>query len=284
MKVIVTGGSGHAGKVVVGSLITQDYNVRVADSVPPVDKNIPYKLCDLTDYGQAVDALKNADAVVHLAAIPRPTFHPAHILFRTNVLSAYNIFEAATSLGIQRIIYASSISVTGYPFYKRYFEPSYVPIDELHPTAPQDPYGLSKHLGEEIGKSFARQTDMNIISLRLPWIHTPSSFKSEISPYRHDPQFGASNLWLYVDARDVAQAVSLSLLVNLSGYHDFYIAAPDTFMKTPSVELVKTFYPATEIRPGLTNNQSLISSSKAEQQLGYKAQYCWSSYYLEENT
>jgi hypothetical protein len=118
---------------------------------------------------------------------------------------------------------------------------------------------------------------MSVICLRLPWIHTPETFMSEIAPNRGDPQFGASNLWLYVDARDVGQACRLSLASDLKDFQTFYIAAPDSFMETPSVELVKAFFPHTEIRPGFGGRRSLVNSLKAEQMLGYQAQYTWDS-------
>ena len=281
MKVVVTGGSGHTGGPVVEHLLQHGYQVRIADRVRPKNDRAPYMLCDLENAGEAIEALSGAEAVVHLAAIPRPLYHPKSVVFRTNVISTYNVFEAAAILGIERLIYASSISVIGYPFYERFFEPEYVPIDEEHPSAPQDPYGLSKYLGEEIGRSFVRRTDMTVFCLRLPWIHTPETFRSEIAPNRDDPQFGASNLWLYVDARDVGQACRISLESHLKDYQTFYIGAPDSFMETPSIELVKAFYPHTEIRPGFGGRQSLISSLKAEQLLGYKAQYTWESYFRE---
>jgi nucleoside-diphosphate-sugar epimerase len=278
MNVIVTGGSGHTGKAVFDHLIGHGYDATIVDIVRPENDYAPYKLCDLADFGQAIDVLRGAEAIVHLAAIPRPTNHPNHVVFRTNVLATYNVFEAAAALGIERVVYASSISVTGYPFYEKFFEPQYVPIDEAHPPAPQDAYALSKHIGEEIAQAFVRRTGMIAISLRLPWIHTPETFQEEIVPYRDDPKFGASNLWLYVDARDVAQAFRLCLETNLQGYHDFYIGAPDTFMDIDSVELVKSFYPNTEIRPSFNGTQSLISSSRAEHLLGYRAENTWRGY------
>jgi len=281
MNIAVTGGSGHTGQAIVLHLLEHAYTLRIVDQNPPKDESTPYTLCDLEDFGQAVSALQGADAVVHLAAIPRPTYHPNEVVFRTNVLAAYNVFEAAATLGIERVIYTSSISVTGYPFYERFFEPQYVPIDEEHPAAPQDAYGLSKYLGEEIARSFVRRTDMTVTSLRLPWIHTPQTFLSEIAPYRDDPQFGASNLWLYVDARDVGQACRLSLEAELDGYHAFYIGAPDSFMEISSKELVESFYPNTEIRPGFGGTQSLICSQKAQRVLGYQAEYTWKSYFQD---
>ena len=278
MHIAVTGGSGHTGRAVVKHLILHGYNVRIIDKNPPIENDIPYTLCDLQEFGQAIGCLGGCEAVVHLAAIPRPIYHPSHIVFRTNVIATYNVFEAAAVLGIRRVIYASSISVTGYPFYERFFEPKYLPIDEDHPSAPQDAYAISKHLGEEIAKAFVRRTGMTAISLRLPWVHTPETFRSDISPHHEDPLFGASNLWSYVDVRDAAQAFQLSLESAPGGYDNFYISAPDTFMEVDSVDLAKDFYPHSAIRPTLSGNISLISSDKASQYLGYKASFTWRSY------
>jgi len=278
MKIVVTGGSGHTGTAVVDYLVTHKYSVAIIDQVTPQRKDIPSKFCDLLDYGQVIDCLENADAVVHLAAIPRPIFHPNTVVFKNNVLSTYNIFEASSVLKIPRIIYASSISVTGYPFYSRFFEPQYLPIDEDHPPAPQDPYGLSKYIGEEIGKSYTRRSDMTVISLRMPWIHTPETFRKEILPYRNNPEFGASNLWAYVDSRDVGQAVQLSIEAELEGYWSFYISAFNSFMEVPSHELAEKFYPGSLVKTGYTGNFSFISSEQASQKLRYQPRYSWQDY------
>lgn len=278
-NITVTGGSGHTGHAVVRSLIESGHHVQVVDIIPPEDRQTPYTICDLQNFGEAVDSLKDTDVIVHLAAIPRPTFFPSHTVFQTNVISTYNVFEAASILGIQKVIYASSISVTGYPFYYRFFEPQYIPIDEKHPAAPQDPYGLSKYIGEEIAKAFVRRSDMAVISLRMPWIHTPQTFLDEVAPHRNDPAFGASNLWLYVDSRDISQAVQLSINADLQGHNEFYISALDSFMETPSTDLVQSFYPNTAIKPGFGGTQSLINCQKAMKILNYNPEYSWMSYY-----
>jgi hypothetical protein len=69
------------------------------------------------------------------------------------------------------------------------------------------------------------------------------------------------------------------LQADLSGHHAFFIAAPNTFMKIPTAELVKQFYPASKIRSRLVGNQALVSSAKAEKVLGFHAQYTWEMYY-----
>jgi nucleoside-diphosphate-sugar epimerase len=232
----------------------------------------------MEDLGQVYGCLAGVDSIVHLAAIPRPGFHSAEVVFRTNMMSMFNVLEAAVNLGIQRIVYASSISVLGFPFFYRPLAPRYAPIDEEHPKLPQDAYGLSKYMGEALAEGFVRRSGMTIISLRLAWIHTPQTFKEQLRPLWDDPAAGASNLWGYIDGRDVAQACHLALEADLSGHHTFYIAAPNTFMKMPTSELLQRFYPDTEIRPGLEGRQSLFSSAKAASLLGFKAQHTWESY------
>lgn len=279
MKIIVTGGSGLTGYHVVEDLLEHGYDVNIVDRVRPGYELAPYRFVDLEDLGQTYGALSGADAVVHLAAIPRPIFDTNEVVFRTNVMSTFNVLEAAITLGISKVVYASSISVIGYPFYYRFFSPKYVPIDEDHPKLPQDPYAMSKYFGEEIAKSYVRRGDINVISLRLAWIHTPKSFKEQIVPLWDEPAAGVSNLWWYVDGRDAAQSFRLALKSDLQGHHPFFIGAPNTFMKTPSADLVREFYPDTEILPSLEGNMSLVSSNAAEKALGYKARYIWKDYF-----
>ena len=255
------------------------YDVLVVDIVPPVNKNIPYRLVDTEDIGQVYGCLQDADCVIHLAAIPRPTFYTGDVVFRTNTLSTFNVFHASAQLGIKRVVYASSISVLGYPFYRKFFEPEYLPIDEWHPNKPQDPYALSKYLGEEIAKAYVRSHGLEVVSLRIAWIHTPETFKEQLVPMWDTPEAGASNLWLYVDGRDVGQACRLAIEKDLSGHNPFYITAKNTFMKTTSKELAKSYYPNAKIRSGFEGYQSFISTSRAEKHLGYIPQYSWKNYF-----
>lgn len=279
MKVVVTGGSGLAGRHVVDDLVQHGHHVISVDRIKPATVMSPYRLADLEDLGQVYDCIYGADAVIHLAAIPRPGFDPNAVVFRTNVMSTYNVLEAASTLGISRVILASSKSVLGYPFFYHRFAPQYVPIDEQHPLLPQDPYALSKVLGEEMAKAFVRRSGMTIVSLRLAWIHTPESFVEQLRPFWDDPEGGASNLWSYVDARDVAQACRLALVADLTGHEAFFIAAPNSFMPMPTLDLVRRFYPETQIRPGFGGHQSLLSSAKAAQVLGYQPKYTWETYF-----
>jgi len=278
VKIVVTGGSGLAGAFIVQDLVQQGYDVLSVDRVKPTQPISAYRLVDMEDLGQVYGCAHGADAIVHFAAIPRPIHDADEVVFRTNVMTTFNVLEAAAQLGIARVVLASSVSVLGYPFNYHYFAPQAVPIDEDHALQPQDPYALSKVVGETMAQAFVRRSGMTAISLRLAWIHTPETFKQQLQPMWADPAAGASNLWAYVDARDAAQACRLALAVDGRGHEAFFIAAPNTFMKTPSLELVRQFYAEAKTPATWAGNPSLLSTAKAERVLGFKASYTWESY------
>ena len=280
MRVVVTGGSGLAGRAVVEVLVEHGFDVTNVDLVAS-DGPAPFRRADLEDLGQAYSSLRGAEAVVHFAAIPRPTLDVPEVVFRTNVMSAFNLLEAASALGINRIVSASSVSVLGFPFFEQPFAPSYVPIDEAHPLLPQDAYALSKRIGEELADGFARRGRLSVVSLRFPWIHTPWTFAEQVRPLWADPAAGASNLWSYIDTRDVAEAVRLALTAEIGGHEACFVAAADSFMPIPSRVLVADHYPTTIIHDELTDHVSLLSSARAEALIGFRARHSWRSYELE---
>jgi len=280
MRVVVTGGSGLAGRAVVEGLVEHGFDVTNVDLVAS-DGPAPFRRADLEDLGQVYGCLRGAEAVVHFAALPRPTLDVPEVVFRTNVMSAFNVLEAASALGIDRVVSASSVSVLGFPFFEQPLAPSYVPIDEAHPLLPQDSYALSKRIGEELADGFARRGRLSIVSLRFPWIHTPRTFAEQVRPLWADPAAGASNLWSYIDARDVAGAVRLALTAEIEGHEACFVAASDSFMPILSRVLVADYYPTTVIHDELTDYASLLSSAKAEALLGFRARHSWRSYGLE---
>ncbi len=280
MRVVVTGGSGLAGRAVVAGLLEHGFDVTNVDLVAS-DGPAPFRRADLEDLGQVYGCLRGAEAVVHFAAIPRPTLDVPEVVFRTNVMSAFNVLEAASALGITRVVSASSVSVLGFPFFERPFAPDYVPIDEAHPLLPQDAYALSKRIGEELADGFARRGRLTVVSLRFPWIHTPRTFAEQLLPLWADPAAGASNLWSYIDTRDVAEAVRLALTAEIGGHEACFVAASDSFMPIPSRVLITDCYPTTVIHNVLTDHASLLSSAKAEALLGYRARHSWRSYGLQ---
>ncbi len=287
-RVVVTGGSGKAGRAVVRDLVEHDYDVVNVDVVMPAERLAPTLIAELTDYGQTVDALRGADAVVHLAAIPAPKQRTVTETFRINTASNWNVFSAAADLGLERVVWASSETVLGLPFgdgenntlleqteEPRYNpNPDFAPIDESHPSRPNSSYALSKVLGEEMGTHFARWTGLPYIALRFSNVLDPADYESFPDVWK-DPRRRWWNLWGYVDARDVAQSCRLALTADVKGAEAFIIAAADTAMNRPSAELMAEFFPGVPLREGLTGFDTLLSIEKARSMLGYSPEWSW---------
>ena len=144
MRIVVTGGSGKGGKWVVRDLREHGHDVL---NVDVRHDGSAYGLClvaDLTDLGQAQDALAGADAIVHFAAIPASGLRPEGETFRINAMSTYNVFAAAAAHGMKRVVWASSETVLGLPFD---IPPAFAPIDETIEPHPESSYSLSKLVG-----------------------------------------------------------------------------------------------------------------------------------------
>jgi nucleoside-diphosphate-sugar epimerase len=287
-QVVVTGGSGKAGRAVVHDLVEHGHDVVNVDVVPSSVSEAPFLRADLTDLGETIEALRGADAVVHLAAIPAPRIRTVERTFEINILSTYNVFSAAALLGLQRVVWASSETVLGLPFGHRHArnlldpaaapghhpEPDYVPIDEEHPLRPHSSYSLSKVQSEEMARQFARWSHIPFIGLRFSAIREPAEYDSFPETWR-DAHLGEWNVWGYVDARDVAQACRLGLTADITGAEVFIIAAGDTAMDRPNAEILAECFPSIELRPGTGAFDTLLSIDKARRVLGYAPRYSW---------
>jgi len=271
-KVVVTGGSGKAGRAVIADLLEHGYEVVNVDVNPPATRTTPYLRIDITDFGQAIEALKGADAVVHLAAIPAPDLISDQQTFEINTLSMYNVFSAAALLKLQRVVWASSETTLGLPFDDPV--PHYAPIDEEHPLYPQSSYALSKVVGETMAQHFNRWSGIPIIGLRLSNIMEPHDYE-RFPSFQSDARLRKWNLWSYVDARDVAQSCRISLASDLQGSHAFIIASADTCMLRTNADLLAEVFPGVPLKPGTGEHDTLLGVDKARQLLGYAPGRWW---------
>jgi nucleoside-diphosphate-sugar epimerase len=283
--IVVTGGSGKVGRACVKDLMDHGYKVTSIDMVPPPGQSNPpkpgdvtYSRADVTDFGHAMAALSMIDervekvtGVVHLAAIPAPGQAPNHVTFGVNTVSTYNVFEAARQLGIRNVVWASSETVYGIPYPKG---PAYVPVDE-EIEHPETAYSLSKLMGEKMAEQFCRwDPKMKIVGLRFSNVQEPQDY-AHFAGYDKDPEARKFNLWTYIDARDAAQAIRLSLEAKLKGAHVFGIANTDSVSKRKNDDLLDKVFPKTKRKRTLKPTESLISIDKAREVLGYKPKYDW---------
>jgi nucleoside-diphosphate-sugar epimerase len=280
-KIAVTGGSGKAGRAVVRDLAERGHEVLNVDRVPSPesyapDGPIPFVQADVTDFGQALEALSGGEtlpgieAVVHLAAIPSPTHATPDQVFRTNVTSTHAVFSAAAKLKLRRVVWASSETTLGLPFER---PPDYAPVDEAH-MYPETSYALSKVVGEEIARQWSRWSGLPIIGLRFSNVMVRADY-DKFPGYQDDPHLRKWNLWGYVDESHVTESVRRALDADIQGADNFIIAAADTVMRRPSRELMAEVFPSVPIRDGVDGTDTLLDITKARTVLGYAPEFTW---------
>ncbi|WEG14823.1 NAD(P)-dependent oxidoreductase [Pullulanibacillus sp. KACC 23026] len=277
-KVVVTGGSGLLGRDVIKEFLEHGYEVVNADLNHPKEKLCPTVITNLTNLGEVYGVLAGADAVVHLAAIPVAYSHPNEVTFQNNVMSTYNILEAAAGLGIKKAVISSSESSYGICFSKQNLGPQYVPMDEAHPQLPEDSYGLSKIVNEKTADMIHQRTGMQVVAFRLGNVISPEKY-SNFPGFIHDPEQRKTILWSYIDTRDAASAYRLAVEAEGLGSVALNIAADETSMAIESKQLMETCFPnVKDFRKDLTGFVSLLNNEKAKKLLNWQPVHQWRNY------
>lgn len=285
-RIVVTGGSGKAGKWIVKELVEQGYEVLNLDWKLPEEPLCQTLIVDLNDLGQVHNALSQysirdrqpVEAVIHFAAIPQAFVFPNDVTFRNNVMNTYNILEAAANLDIRKVVLASSESSYGIVFASKFFAPNVLPVDESHPQLSEDSYGLSKMVNEMTGEAFHRRTGMQVISFRLGNILEPKDYPKVRETFA-TPEDRIRILWSYIDVRDMAVACRLAVEKEGLGAQALILAADDTSTDIPSEQLIRTLMPElAEYGPLLPERTSFLSNAKIKEVLGWKQQH----YFMEQ--
>lgn len=286
-SVVVTGGSGKAGRAAIQELLAHGYAVLNVDLVAPAQPLCHFIKADLNDLGQTIDVLRlapgtidrrrmataNPFAVIHMAGIPAPGLTTDAVVFQNNMMTTYNVFSAATRLGIERVVWASSETAYGLPFTRT--PPAFAPVTEEHPLAPETGYALAKVLCERMAAEMHRWNPATrFVGLRISNIFEAPDYAG-IPAFWADPLIRRWNLWSWVDSRDVGQACRLALEAPVAGADAFTIAAADTLMKTPSRVLLAQEFPGTRVADGLGEFETLLSIDKARRVLGYAPRHTW---------
>jgi nucleoside-diphosphate-sugar epimerase len=282
-KVVVTGGSGRAGEYIIAELAANGYDVYNADFAPPragsASNAAQFWRIDVTDYGEVLNALTGADAVIHMAAIPAPNMDPEHKLFRINMMANWNVLEAAEVHGIERICMASSINALGAGWGSKKHIPEYLPIDEDHPTRVEDAYSQSKWLGEQMGDAFVRRRPgkVQIANMRFHalWDNETAERHKESGDQSSVGGRAPLGFWSWVGRHDAARACRLAIEKEFGGHEAFFINATDTVLDIPTMDAIEAEYPGVEIREPITGFKSPLSVTKAEKLLDWIPVESW---------
>jgi len=290
VRVFFTGGSGKAGRHAIAHLVEQGHRVVNGDLVPLGHPGVADLRIDLTDAGQVFNALSayagfdelepgtgvpTYDAVVHFAAIPAILVRPDNETFRVNTLSTYNVIDAAVKLGIRKVIFASSETTYGICFADGEVRPEYVPIDEEHPTIPQDSYAMSKVVNEATARSFQARTGIDIYGLRINNVIEPHEYETKFPAFIADPGLRRRNIFAYIDADDLGHMVDRCLHTDGLGYEIFNVANDDTSVGITSDEVYERFYAGVPRRRPMGRHETFYANAKAKRLVGFTPRRSW---------
>ena len=191
-KILITGVNGLVGNIVYRKLLEspEAYDVyglsrrRAASDRIHAIREVPedkFHLANLTDFDAIRRAVAGMDVIVHMAADPSGE-HGWDSVLQSNIIGAYNVFEASRLAGVKRVIFASSTQVSfGYRDtepYKALFEARFDDVDPADipiithemPTRPINIYASSKVWGEALAHMYAHRYGMSCIALRIGWV------------------------------------------------------------------------------------------------------------------
>jgi UDP-glucose 4-epimerase len=175
MRVLVSGGAGYIGSHIAVVLLQAGHKVIIYDnysnshptSIPNIEKISGSKVevvnGDVTNVDDLMAALREfqVDTVIHLAGLKSVgnSIQDPLNYYHNNIVGTINLLSAMERYAVKRLIFSSSATVYG--------DPKYLPIDELHSTAPKNPYGCTKLYAEKILSDLAENSlGWSIINLR----------------------------------------------------------------------------------------------------------------------
>ena len=288
-RILFTGGTGRAGRVMLPWLVAEGYDICNFDLAPLPDAGVFNLLGDITDEGQVLNAMTShfgsaglrtgrvpgpVDAVVHFAAIPRVFLKPDNETFRVNVMGTYNVIEAAMKLGIRKVVIASSETTYGVCFAEGDRDFKQFPLEEDYDVDPMDSYGLSKVLNERTARAFAARFGADIYALRIGNVMHPGDY-GRFPGFAADPPSRKRNAWSYIDARDLAQIVHLCLGKDGLGFQVFNATNDTITADGPTAEFLARWCPNVPVTRPLGNDEAPLSNRKAREVLGFKERHNW---------
>lgn len=300
MKILVTGGAGYIGSVCVEDLLNRGHDVTVFDNLTEghknaIDRRAKFVQGDLADKPALSDlmATDRPEAVMHFAAnaLVGESMQNPYKYFYNNVSCGLNLLHAMVENGVNRFVFSSTCATYGIP--------ETVPIDELAPQKPVNPYGESKLIFEKILRWFDEIHGVTFASLRyfnaagateafgedhriethlIPCVLQVPLGKREYAQVfgRDYPTPDGSCIRDYIHVIDLAQAHALALEVKKSDFFNLGIGGGvsvleviDACKKVTGKDIPVVEQPR---RPG-DPPRLIASAGKAQKVLGWRPQF-----------
>jgi nucleoside-diphosphate-sugar epimerase len=276
MRIVVTGGSGRVGRFVVRELADAGHAVTSLDlsAAPARHKGVKYMLGNVSKaedvYGTL--AYTKAEAVVHMAAWSDPGIVPDARTYADNVAGAFNVLDAAASLGLRRVIQASSAQVYGFAEH----DPLFAPVTEDHPLRPLNSYALAKIASEQAADYFVLK-GLNVLTFRIMGVRAPEDLRAEIDRALNQPEAERFLLWTRTDARDIAIACRQALEQDVVPSGIYNLSGAENVLGAETRDLVARYSPSTDLTNLPKGLASPFSSAKATATFGYRQRFIWST-------
>lgn len=160
-KIVLTGAAGRLGSHLrepLSKMADQLVSTDLADEIGTLFAGERYVKADLASLDQMVDLLKDTDMVVHFGAIGDEA--PFDAILQSNIVGAYNVWEAAYKNGVRRVVYASSIHAVG-------MHPKNEFIGTDAPHRPDTYYGLAKCFAEDLARLYWDKRGVESVCMRI---------------------------------------------------------------------------------------------------------------------
>jgi uronate dehydrogenase len=159
-RVLITGAAGNIGRSLRAGLRGHYPVLRLLDVTPQraAEPGEEVLTVDLNDRLATEAAMKDVDAVIHLAAVASEA--PFDDILSGNITTTYSLFEAARRAGVRRVVFASTNHVIG-------FYPRGETVRPDDPVRPDTFYGVSKAFGEALGRLYADKYGLEVVCLRI---------------------------------------------------------------------------------------------------------------------
>lgn len=159
-RVLITGAGGALGKVLRDGLKGVYPVLRLSHrrDVGPAGPGEEIDVANLENFEEVDAAMEGVDAVVHLGG--KAVEGPWEEILHSNIIGAYNVFEAARRHKVKRVVFASTHHIVGY-----YRRDRIVGVDA--PPRPDSRYAVSKVFGEALGRMYADKYGMSVVCQRI---------------------------------------------------------------------------------------------------------------------